>query len=59
MLRRESPSDEEENVHLRQKARNAFELRSRETIDPDQSRGERCSRVLARRDVEDRLSEPW
>jgi len=46
-------------LHLRQKARDAFELRYRETIDPDQNRWERCSRVLSRRDVEDRLSEPW
>ena len=31
----------------------------RQTIDPDQDRWELCSRVLARRDVLDRLSIPW
>jgi superfamily II DNA/RNA helicase len=46
-------------IDLRQKARDFFELRYRETIDPDKNRGELCSRVLSRRDVEDRLSEPW
>ncbi|MBC8874508.1 MAG: DEAD/DEAH box helicase family protein [Planctomycetes bacterium] len=46
-------------IHLRQKARDAFELRYKETIDPDKNRWELCSRVLARRDVEDKLSEPW
>jgi ERCC4-related helicase len=45
--------------HLREKARNAFELRYRETIDPEKNQWDRCSKVLSRRDVEDRLSEPW
>ena len=30
-----------------------------ETIDPDKDRWELCSRVLARRDIVDRLSVPW
>jgi len=46
-------------VHLRQKARDAFELRYKETIDPDQNRWELCSRVLARKDVVEKLSESW
>jgi superfamily II DNA or RNA helicase len=46
-------------IHLRQKARDVFEMRYQETIDPDANRWELCSRVLARRDVIDRLSEPW
>jgi superfamily II DNA/RNA helicase len=46
-------------VHLRQKARDVFELRYKETIDPEKDRWELCSRVLARRDVEKRMSEPW
>jgi hypothetical protein len=46
-------------VHLRQGARNAFEMRYQETINPDANRWELCSRVLARRDVVERLSEPW
>ena len=48
-----------ENIHLRQKARDAFEMRYQQTIDPDANRWELCSRVLSRRDVTERLSEPW
>jgi len=46
-------------IHLRQKARDVFEMRYQETIDADANRWELCSKVLARRDVIDRLSEPW
>lgn len=46
-------------IHLRKKARDVFELRYQETIDPDKDRWELCSRVLARSDVIDRLSVPW
>jgi superfamily II DNA or RNA helicase len=49
----------DEYIHLRDQARNAFELRYQETIDPDKDRWELCSRVLARRDIMDRLSAPW
>ena len=49
----------DEYLHLRQKARDAFELRYKETIDPDQNRWELCSRVLARKDVVEKLSESW
>lgn len=49
----------DEYIHLRQQARNVFEMRYEETIDPDRDRWELCSRVLARRDVVDRLSVPW
>ena len=49
----------DEYIHLRQKARDVFELRYQETIDPDKDRWELCSRALARRDVVDRLSVPW
>lgn len=45
--------------HLRQEARDVFEMRYQKTIDPDKDRWETCSRVLSRRDVVDRLSEPW
>ena len=56
-----------ETVHLqtileelsRPEARDAFELRYRETIDPEKNQWHRCAKVLSRRDVEDRLSEPW
>ena len=30
-----------------------------DTIDPDKDRWELCSRVLARRDIVDKLSVPW
>ncbi len=49
----------DEYIHLRQKARDVFELRYQQTIDPDANRWELCSRVLSRRDIVERLSEPW
>jgi len=49
----------DEYIHLRRQARDVFEMRYQETIDPDKDRWELCSRVLARRDVVDRLSAPW
>jgi len=49
----------DEYIHLRQRARDVFELRYQGTIDPDKDRWELCSRVLSRRDVVDRLSLPW
>ena len=49
----------DEYIHLRQKARDVFEMRYQSTIDPEQERWELCSRVLARRDVVEKLSAPW
>lgn len=49
----------DEYVHLRQSAHDTFELRYKETIDPDKNRWELCSRVLARKDVVEKLSESW
>lgn len=49
----------DEYIHLRQEARDVFEMRYQKSIDPDRDRWELCSRVLARRDVVDRLSVPW
>ena len=46
-------------IHLRQQARNVFEVRYQKTIDPDVNRWEECSRVLSRRDVVETLSKPW
>jgi hypothetical protein len=46
-------------IHLRRQARDAFELRYREEVDPDKDRWELCSRVLSRRDVVDKLLRPW
>ena len=48
-----------EYVHLRQKTSDVFELRYKETIDPDKNRWDLCSRVLARKDVVEKLSESW
>ncbi|MDD2900813.1 MAG: phospholipase D-like domain-containing protein [Syntrophales bacterium] len=49
----------DEYIHLRGQARDVFEMRYQTTIDPDKDRWELCSRVLARRDIIDRLSIPW
>jgi len=49
----------DEYIHLRDQARNAFEIRYQETIDPDKDRWELCSEVLSRRDILDRLSLAW
>jgi hypothetical protein len=49
----------DEYIHLRNKARDVFEIRYQETIDPDRDRWELCVRVLSRRDIIDRLSMPW
>ena len=46
-------------VHLRDQAQDAFEIRYQGQIDPEANRWEQCSKVLSRRDIEDRLSEPW
>ena len=46
-------------MHLRQKARDAFEIRYERQIDPARDRWELCSRVLARRDIVEKLSTPW
>ena len=46
-------------MHLRRQARDAFEIRYELKVDPDSERWELCSRVLARRDIVERLSAPW
>ncbi len=43
----------------RQNAQNAFEVRYRDSIEPDRNRWELCSQVLARTDVMERLSAAW
>lgn len=47
-----------EYIHRRQKAHDVFKMRYQEASDPDQDRWVLCSKVLARRDVVDRLSAP-
>ena len=49
----------DEYIHLRDQARNTFEVRYQETIEPNRERWDLCSRVLSRRDVMDKMSEPW
>jgi len=49
----------DEYIHLRRQARDVFEIRYEESINPDSDRWELCSRVLSRRDVVNRLSAPW
>ena len=46
-------------MHLRQQARDAFEIRCERQVDPGKDRWECCSRVLARRDILQKLSMPW
>ena len=46
-------------MHLRRQARDAFEIRYEDEVDPDAERWELCSRVLARRDIVEKLSSPW
>ena len=46
-------------LHLRQQGQDVFELRYKNTIDPDKHRWELCSRVLARKDIIEKLSEAW
>ena len=46
-------------IHLRQHARDAFEIRYERQVNPDKDRWELCSRVLARRDIVEKLSAPW
>ncbi len=55
----ELESKMDDYIHLRDKARDVFQLRYQETIDPEKDRWELCSHVLSRRDVVDRLSQPW
>lgn len=48
-----------EYIHEREKTRDAFSLRYRATIDPEAHLWERCASVLSRRDIINKLSEPW
>jgi superfamily II DNA/RNA helicase len=46
-------------MHLRQRARDVFEMKYAGSINPDANRWELCSRVLSRQDVSERLARPW
>ncbi|SDG61331.1 phospholipase D-like domain-containing anti-phage protein [Desulfosporosinus hippei] len=48
-----------EYIHERKKAQDAFTVKYRETIDPEAHLWERCASVLSRRDIVNKLTEPW
>lgn len=48
-----------EYMHERKKAHDAFSVKYRKTIDPEEHLWERCASVLSRRDIVNKLSEPW
>lgn len=46
-------------IHERKKAQDAFTIRYRHTLNADDHQWERCSQVLSRQDIVNRLSKPW
>ncbi len=46
-------------IHLREQAKNAFDMKYQTSINPNVNRWELCSKVLSRKDVTDILSEAW
>ncbi len=48
-----------EYMHERKKAQDAFSVKYRGTLDPAAHLWERCASVLSRRDIVNKLSEPW
>ncbi|MEW6711141.1 MAG: helicase-related protein, partial [Candidatus Riflebacteria bacterium] len=46
-------------IHERKDAQNAFSVKYRSTVDPEANRWELCAKVLSRRDIINKLSEPW
>lgn len=46
-------------IHMRQNARDVFELKYKNTINPEANRWELCTKVLSRHDVRERLAKPW
>ncbi len=49
----------DEYMHERERATNAFSVKYKATVDPHQNKWELCEKVLSRRDIIDKLSEPW
>jgi superfamily II DNA or RNA helicase len=49
----------DEYIHERKKAQDTFTVKYRSTLDPNANRWERCAQVLSRRDIVNKLSEPW
>ena len=46
-------------MHERKKAQDAFSVKYRSTLDQEAHLWERCASVLSRRDIVNKLSEPW
>ena len=46
-------------IHERKAAENAFTVRYRDSVGPDDNRWERCSEVLSRRDIDERMRKGW
>lgn len=46
-------------IHLRDSARNAFDLKYESHVNPDLPRWDLASRVFSRRDIIEKLSRPW
>jgi len=46
-------------IHERDRARNAFSVKYRSSVEPNANKWEYCSQVLSRRDVNERLALPW
>ena len=49
----------DKRIDQQRRARHAFDVKHRADVDPDVNRWELCSRVLSRRDVEERMGRPW
>lgn len=49
----------DEYMHERERATNAFSVKYKATVDPHKNKWELCEKVLSRRDIINKLSEPW
>ncbi len=49
----------DEYIHERDKAQNAFSMKYQSTLNPEAHLWEKCAEVLSRRDIINKLSEPW
>lgn len=49
----------DEYMHERQKAQDAFSVKYRDTVNPEDHLWERCATVLSRQDIVKKLSESW
>ena len=49
----------DEYIHERDKAQNAFSVKYKTSVDPNANKWEYCNEVLSRRDITNKLSEPW